>query len=347
MRMKRVHTKLCAACILLLSLSVLLKINGTVDDGANASGLFSTNEDFINALESKVDLSNPKEVFRLVFASLRNEVSVYPTENYYYFEFVTKGKLIKGNIGLFANNRDKGELNFGYEEAPAYNDVKEEIVGEATLSAQDGVKVKTLTPFRYAVTFQEKTVIFNLNQIEQKLPERIHLTQDEVFVGHSFDESGLKFLLVFNRKLNHLFWVLNDEKAMPETLTALTDEISIGSRTAFAFYNDNANARKILIGVSKDEVKKNSWYDGPFDQLPDNYIATDQIEVKKYMEAAYPYAKGEIDKFGISLVNPESRIAISSYLEYRNTSDLKEMIEAAKKKTSKHTSEFYCEITGI
>jgi hypothetical protein len=345
--MKRADYRLCVAGILLLSLAVLLKLSGTVAAGANAGKVLSTNEDFINGLGLKLDLSNPKEVFSFVFGRLGNEVTVYPTENYYYFEFGAQGKLIKGNIGLFADTRDNGEVNFGYEESSADDDVKGKIVKEVSFFAKDGIGVRRLSDFSYAITFQEKTVVFNLNQIEQRLPARIRLMPDEVFVGHSFDESGLKFFLIFNRQFNHLFWLLNDEEAMPETLTALTEDISVGNRTAFAFYIDKRNARKILIGVSDDAVKRNSWYDGPFDQLPDNYIATGQIEVKKYIEAAYPYAKGKIDKFGISLADAEDRIAISAYLRYRDKSELKELIADAKKITGRAASRFYCEITGI
>jgi hypothetical protein len=345
--MKKAQTKLCAACILLLSLSFLVKMNRAGDAGANASKLFSTHEDFVYALGAKIDLSNPKEVFRFVFFNLRNEVTVYPTENYYYFEFFAEGKSIKGNIGLFASIRDRGQLNFGYEESTAFYDAKDIVVGESTFDETDGVEVKKLTPFRYAVTYQGKMVVFNLNQVEQKMAKRMRLAQGEVFVGQSFDESGLKFLLIFNQKCNHFFWLLNDDETISESFTTLTDNISIGNRTAFAFYDDKENNRKILIGVSADEVKRNSWYDGPFDQLPDNYIATGQVEVKKYMEAAYPYAKGKIDKFGISLVEPDNRLAICSYLEYSDTSELSEMISAAKRKTGKHAPDFYCEITGI
>ena len=342
--MRRVYQPLLTAGTLLLALTVLL--SGTVDAGANGGRILSTNQDVINALDSKIDLSSAKEVFTFVFGKLRNEVIVYPTENYYYFEFFAQGKLFKGNFGLFVDNRDRGELNFAYEEVPGDDEIREGFFNEATLSPKDGIHIHKLSAFRYAVSFHNKTVIFNLNQIEQKLPARIRLMRDEVFVGHSFDESGVKFFLIFNRKFNHLFWLLNDEGGMPETLTVLDTGILIGKRTAFAFYDDRDNARRILIGVSKEAVERNSWYDGPFDQLPDNYIASGQVEVREYMQAAYPYAKGKIDKFGIWLVNPENRIAITSYLEYSRYSQLKEVVDGARK-ARKVTSRFYCEITGM
>ena len=344
--MNRVAVTLCAACLLLLSSAAPPDNRGT----AGAGRFFTTNEDFVEGLWPELNLRDPKEVFRFVFANLRDEVNVYPTENYYYFQFAAQGRFIKGNVALFAHGRDRGELSFSYDEASSGggDDTEGAVVHEGALGAADGVSVKRVTPFRYAVTFEGRTVFFNLNQVEQRMPAGIRLTRDEVFVGQSFDESGVRFLLVFDRRMKHLFWVLNDEGDAPEPLTPLTRDIYIGGRTGFAFYSDTENARKILIGVSEEEVRKNSWYDGPFDQLPDNYIASGEVEVKKYLEAAYPYAKGKMDKFGVSLEDAESRVAVCSYLRYGDTSELKELVEEASKRAAgKRTSEFYCELTGL
>lgn len=334
------------AALLLISLIALVVIGGTTTAEKNGSRMFSTNESFINALETKIALSNPKEVFRYVFANLQDEVMIYPTENHYYFEFSVRGKVVKGNIEISAARRDEGGIIIAYDEVNAFSEAPNNLSGATVLSTQDGIEVRKITPFRYEVIFQGKAVAFNLKQIEQRLPERIRLTPDEVFVGHIFDESGLKFFLVFNQKHKHFFWFLDDDDGMLETLSSLNDEILIGNRSAFAFYDDKANARKILIGVSKTEVEKNSWYDGPFDQLPDNYIATGQIEVKKYMEAAYSYAKGKINKFGIFLDEPESRVAITSYSFYSDIDELRQLVNEAKKSEDRDKSKFYCLITG-
>ncbi len=307
--------------------------------------IISTNESFINGLKSKADVSNPKQVFQLVFANLDDEVTVYPTENYYYFELPVQGKLLKGNIGFTVDYRERGEVTIGYEEVKAFPEADPED-GVAILSSKDGVDIKKISPFKYLVTFQGKTVSFNLLQLEQKLDEKVRLTKDEVFIGRSFDESGLKFSLIFNKKYNHFLWLLDEEKDLPETLSRINSELLIGDRTAFAFYDDPENNRKILIGVDKNEQSKNSWYDGPFDQLPDNYIANGEVEIKNCMEAAYPYTKGNINKFGIFLNEPENRVAIAPYLAYSKTNDLVRMIDQARKNARKERSLFYCGITS-
>jgi hypothetical protein len=342
---KKKIEKLMAA-VMLISLIALVVVGGTTNAEKNGNRMFSTNESFINALETKVDLSNPKDVFRYVFANLQDEVIVYPTENHYYFEFSAQGKVVKGNIEISAEWRDKGGIIIAYDEVNTFSQAPNNLSGAAILSTQDGIEVRKIAPFQYKIIFQGRTVTFNLNQIEQTLPHRIRLTPEEVFVGRIFDESGLKFFLVFNQKFHHLFWLLDDDEKMSETLTPIDDEILIGNRSAFAFYDDKPNARKILIGVSKNEVKKNSWYDGPFDQLPDNYIATGQVEVRKYMEAAYFYAKGKINKFGIFLDDQESRVAITSYSFYSHPDELRQLVGEANKVRNRDKSKFYCSITG-
>ena len=53
-------------------------------------------------------------VFGFVLGSLPERVSVYPTENYYYFGFVHGGVPYVGNIRLGAADRDAGKVDFGY-----------------------------------------------------------------------------------------------------------------------------------------------------------------------------------------------------------------------------------------
>ena len=52
----------------------------------------------------------------LCSAACRSRVTVYPTENYYYFKFVHAGVPIAGNLRLDPRDRDKGKVYFGYYE---------------------------------------------------------------------------------------------------------------------------------------------------------------------------------------------------------------------------------------
>jgi hypothetical protein len=96
--------------------------------------------------------------------------------------------------------------------------------------------------------------------------------------------------------------------------------VLIGRRTGFAFYEDRPNRRKILIAVNGRNTDRNHYYDGPFDQLPDNYVP--QINLKKYLETAYPFLKGRIDQYGGFLDQEGARALINPYTVYYEEEEL-------------------------
>ena len=59
----------------------------------------------------------------------------------------------------------------------------------------------------------------------------------------------------------------------------------------------------------------NNYYDGPFDQLADNYV--ELTNVSEYMMQASPGLRGRLDKYGYFLDRDgSSRLAISPYFVY-------------------------------
>ncbi len=277
-----------------------------------------TNEAFINGLYMGLDLTDQREVFRFVFSQLDDEVTVYPSENYYYFEFTARGKTLAGSISLFPEDRDSARVGFGY--ATRLEDKARHKryfnTGEgAKLTAQDGVRLEALDAFTYAVRFEGKTVRFHLYNPGLEPPQKAALRPDERFVGPSFDESGLRFYLLFNETTSKLFWILNEDGFVPETFrTTDIEGVVIGDRTEFAFYVDSVQTRKILIGVAGLNVLHNNWYDGPFDQMPDNYVYTGQIDLKKYLMAHYGYEASAIDDYGN--YGAASRVPVAPYTVY-------------------------------
>ena len=293
---------------------------------------FASNEAFIEGLAVQLDLDNAIEVFRHVFLSLQDEILVYPTENYYYFTFPARGRVIWGSLSLYAFNRDQGVLGFGYaQKSDKFRDAFLPAKGGgATLTAKHGVKVRKVSDLCYRVSFEGKTVTFRLNHEKLKGPRKSQMRSDEVFVGPSFDESGLQFYLLFNRSANCLYWMLNETPAGSFAFTALAKDLLVEDRTEFAFYVDAERRRKILIGVEGFNVLQNNWYDGPFDQMPDNYVHRGEIEVQKYLEMAYPHLKGKIDKYGNYLDRAGSRIAVAPYLVYFYRSELVDTLNRCK-----------------
>lgn len=304
---------------------------------------FLANEKFIDGLNNELNLYDTNEVFRYVFSKLDDVTFIYPTENYYYFKFPTNGKVIWGTLNLSAHYQGFGSLGFSYIERGNDINATAKVGGASNYSEADGVEINKIDDFNYNVTFDNKTVLFKLHELNLEPPKIAKLTSDEVFVEPTFDESGLGFYLIFNNATNHLFWVLNEQDYDNESFTGYGEDIVIGDRTGFAFYVDEENNRKILIGVYALNVLQNNWYDGPFDQLLDNYVFTEQIEIQKYMEANDPDLAGKINKYGGLYENPGMRVAVASYTDYFFKDDLTSVLVSCE--DSKTRSEFYTCIT--
>lgn len=294
--------------------------NGDANKTQETADIVSFNEKFIDGLYNKLEMDDSEQIFALVFSSLKESVTVYPTENYYYYSLNTGGKTVWGNLRLDVVDRDQGIIHFGYFEYDENGKHQDREGHEKAYSLKDGVTVKRLERFLYSVSYQNKTVLFTLNNIGMAPPRRARLRGDESFVGPIFDESGLKFFLIFNKVTSHFMYVLNEDGVTPESFVELHDDILIGRRTGFAFYQDKANDRKILIAVHGKNTDRNNYYDGPFDQLPDNYA--EQTHIKQYIEQAYPYLKGRVDAYGGFLDQQGSRALINPYIVYYDEEEL-------------------------
>lgn len=126
----------------------------------------------------------------------------------------------------------------------------------------------------------------------------------------------------------HFIYMLNQEGHVPERFITIGKDVVLGRRTGFAFFDDKRYERKILIGVHGRSVDRNNWYDGPFDQLPDNYV--ERTKIGKYLEKAYPFAKGNIDRFGGYLTQKRSRVPIFSYTVYYRQEEIIELVESCR-----------------
>ena len=102
--------------------------------------------------------------------------------------------------------------------------------------------------------------------------------------------------------------------------TKQTDRILIGKRTGFAFYRDHRLDRKILIGAYELNSTVNNYFDGPFDQLPENFIEGDALY--NAIVASDPGVKGKIDRLG-HYFDDSGRYSIHPYPLYRKETDLR------------------------
>ncbi|HEX5778421.1 MAG TPA: hypothetical protein VFY21_06230 [Xanthobacteraceae bacterium] len=291
-----------------------------------------TNEQYIDELTrpTSVPLDDPKAMLAFILESIPDRVNVYPTENYYYFYFHHRGTRYAGNIRLDAKDRDEGKLHFAYfVELTEW--VKDDAITYRVFGKEDGVAVERIEPLRYRVTLGSRSVIFQLNDLSKVVPPKTALGPDDQYLGPVFDESGIRFFLVFNRKLRIFHYVLDETVPVADELfpAQFTNRILIGRRTGYAFYDEHRLKRKILIGVFEANSSVNNAFDGPFDQLPDNFIKGD--ELREAIIAADPTQAGRIDRHGGS-EDGSSRYLIGPYTYYRSEQDLMPFHECATDK---------------
>ena len=288
----------------------------------NATPRLHTNEAEIEEATRTTTLAinDPIAVFAFVLGNLPERVKVYPTENYYYFRFVHNGVPFAGNIRLDASDRDAGKVYFAYYQN--LSDWKGNNPStHRVLDASQGVTVEKVEHLVYRLSYQQKNVVFALNDLSQVRPPATALGPDEKFIGPIFDESAIRFFLVFNSRLKIFHYVLDETAKVADEFVAAkrTDRILIGKRTGFAFYRDHRLDRKILIGVLERNSRLNNYFDGPFDQLPDNFIAGDTL--RDAILEVDPSLKGQIDRFG-AYADGAARYLIGPYLMYRTEGDL-------------------------
>jgi hypothetical protein len=260
-------------------------------------------------------------VFDFVFSQLPDRVKVYPTENYFYFYFIHRHIRYAGNIRFDVTDRDQGKIHFAYFEDLSEWTYYDESISHAVLDGDRGVTVEKIGFLVYRVTFKGKSVVFELNDLSNVKPPPGAFGPDEVYLGPIFDDSAIRFFLVFNRRLKLFHYILDETIDVADQFvhTVATDRIVIGKRTGFAYYRDHKLDRRILIGVFEGNSRVNNYFDGPFDQLPDNFIEGEAL--RDAILAVTPQLAGKIDRYGIH-PGREDRYMIAPYRHYRTEDDL-------------------------
>jgi hypothetical protein len=309
-------------CALLLAASVFIANSALAQDAGPP--VLETKMAYVETVTARTALAieDKMAVFKFVLGSLDERVKVYPTENYFYFRFTHQGVRYAGDIRLAAIDRDNGKVHFGYyEEWTGWNQEDGKFNALTVLGAPEGVTVQKIDKLTYRVAYGEKSVVFELNDLSGVKPPDGTLAPGEKFVGPIFDESGIRFFLVYNPELGLFQYVLDETVPVADALQPIkqTDRILIGKRTGFAFYRDGKRDRKILIGAYELNSIVNNYFDGPFDQLPENFI--EGTTLQDMIIDSDPSVKGKIDRLW-NYVDGSGRYLIHPYLLYRKDSDL-------------------------
>ncbi len=287
-----------------------------------------------------LDVKDPMAVFAFVLNSLPDKVKVYPTENYFYFTFELNGAPYAGNIRLDASDRDQGKVQFGYyEQTTGWRD--ETPTWFEVLDDKKGVKLEKIDRFDYRLSYGAKSVVFELNDLSQVKPPAGALAQGEKFIGPIFDDSGVRFFLVYNPAIKNFLYILDETVKVADEFFASpgSARILVGKRSSFVFYRDDRLDRKILVGVYEENVRINNYFDGPFDQLPDNFIEGELL--RDAILEMDPKLKGKIDRFG-GTPDGEVRFLISPYKLYKDISEFDPVARCAARKHATPASYYLC-----
>ena len=281
-----------------------------------------TNQAYVEAVTRPAALAvtDPMAVFAFVLDSLPDRVTVYPTENYYYFSFIHNGVRFAGNVRIEPQDSGGQTVHFAYYED--FSEWREDTPeNHIILDAAHGVTVEKIERLLYRISYRAKSVLFALNDLSQVKPPATAINPNERFIGPIFDESGVRFFLVYNPKLKIFHYILDETVSVADEFfsSPVTDRILIGKRTGFAFYRDHHLDRKILIGAHESNMRLNNYFDGPFDQLPDNFIEGETLRLA--ILEVQPDLKGMIDRFGGEPTG-ELRFTIDPYMPYRKLEDL-------------------------
>jgi hypothetical protein len=303
-------------CALAIAMSIVS--SGIACAQSNDPPKLTTHQSYMEEVmrPASLDVKDPMAVFGFVLNSLPDTVKVYPTENYYYFTFMLNGSPYAGNIRLDANDRDQGKVQFAYYEQTS--GWREDTPGKfEVLDEKNGVKLERLERFRYRLSYKDKSVVFELNDLSHVRPPANALAPREEFIGPVFDDSGIRFFLVYNAAVNNFLFILDETVKVADEFfnSEQTDRILIGKRTGFVYYRDRRLNRKILIGVYEENVRINNYFDGPFDQLPDNFIEGETL--RSAILKVQPNLKGRIDRFG-GTPDGETRYGIGPYKQYKD-----------------------------
>ena len=275
-------------------------------------------EDVLRAGE--LPIGDPRAMFGWVVSQLPDRVKVWPTESYWYFSFMHRGVKYAGNIRLDAKDRDEGKLHFAYfEDLAEWREEPE--MHYVHLDAAQGVTLEKVEPFLYRLSADGRTVLFEINDMKGVTPPPGAVLAEEVYIGPVFDDSAVRFFLVWNPKVKVFHYVLDETAPATEDFLGMREDerTLIGKRSGFAYYLDRRTERKILIGVFEGNSRVNNAYDGPFDQLPDAFIEGDTL--RDAIIAAEPAMKGRIDRYG-GISDGSGRYLIAPYTYYRSAEDL-------------------------
>jgi len=270
--------------------------------------------------EAEARFDEPATILRAVLSMAPEDPVVYPSEQYFYYEFPLRDRLVAGNLRF--TSADEGALHVGY-----FDRHDQRAVRAALFSASEGVMVHSEEGGgRVRVRYGDVERVFTLDRSWMRPPPGLSLLEGERRVTGVLDESGFAFSLLHHEATNALYYVLDEDRPLPDRLAPVRGSegrLLVGVRSRFVFLEEADLDRLILIGVRRDHVRRKTYFDGPFDQIPPH------LPIRSLLESVYPYValRGGIDEHGVFRDLPGQRVAISPYQAYSDLDSLRQFLD--------------------
>lgn len=283
--------------------------------------------------EAGPSFDDPRSVLRYILASF-DEAVVYPTEQYFYYAFSLGERRVSGNIRF--TDAATGVIHVGY-----FNALDQAEMNYASLDAGEGVRVEVCEAdpsapherIGYQISLDGETCQFVLASEYRAVDRDLALWEQEEVVAGILDESAYALTLIFDGKNNGFRYILSAALGPPERLVPVADVLMeatmnsgaerssplvVGVESGFVFLESYEPKRLTLVGVKAENIRRNNYFDGPFDQVPPD------LELDQYLHRAYPYTQEAfpVDKHGNFVGRPGHRVAISPYIAYENLAQM-------------------------
>ncbi len=266
------------------------------------------------------DYDDSGSVLRYVFRRLPLIALVLPSEGYYYFKITKSGVEVSGNFRL--TDIEDGHVTWGY-----FRPGQSRAIAKSGLFAI-GSELTTRKLFgrTWLIGYEGHYRIVVMPSVELTAPPEWPGRKNEKFVASVRDESGTALWLSFVPTTSNFLYLLDTRKPLTEVLIE-EEGLLVGQRTGFVF--KRFENRMVLIGVSKAQIRANSSFDGPFDQVPARH------PIRNEVLSAYSYLRMVgVDEFGYLCTSKSIRVAISPYITYHDRSQVNARVNACAQKTN-------------
>ena len=275
-----------------------------------------TNETEIGEVlrDGGVSIDDPLAAFGAVLKNLPERVQVYPTENYLYFRFTQKGTVYVGNIRLAAADRDQRQGEFLLQRAADRLECRPEKPSRGARSGagRHGREGRAADLSRHARRPRPSSSRSTICPRSSRRRARCGRTRNSS--GRcSMNPPSASFWCSIHGSRCFITFSTKPRRS-PTSSSRRRAASPSRSASAPALPSIRSTAGKSWSASIERQSRLNNYLDGPFDQLPENFIEGEALR-----EAILPSIRAPRARSTGSATSPDGsgRFLIGPYLLYR------------------------------